>query len=409
MKIIQDAIEDWETEAANMRDVYANSVCNILADASTSPKQGLFRTRKPQQLLHLVDSQWTDGPRQTLNMMSWWDPYHDIEESPLGRRGWVLQERFLAPKVLHFAEHQIYWDCAQIEACEVYPRKYRPGAGCKDLSQFLAVQKTGITPNSLLERWGDVLTDYTLCGLSDPEDKLIALSGMAKFFHEVTGDEYVAGCWKSRMLESLLWMRRYEYEWRQTGDTEYKGPSRRPPGYRAPSWSFASFDGPMHPALNLEEERPVRSCQLAKILDVYAAPSTPGNPFGAVTDGFVTIFGSLLQYKPKLLSKDSSLNYVKDTKDSPSLIFDIVDDTGPKGSASTLLPLAYQLSATDSSFTKVCGLIVTLVAPEESTYRRIGYFDAPGEAAPGFFGIKMIGVQGVLFEDGVPLHTIKII
>ena len=45
--IIQDSEKDWEAEAPAMRDVYANSACNVAASASCNPEGGLFRTREP--------------------------------------------------------------------------------------------------------------------------------------------------------------------------------------------------------------------------------------------------------------------------------------------------------------------------------------------------------------------------
>lgn len=48
--IIQDSHNDWVTEAATMRYVYANSACNIAASAALCPQDGLFCTRDPQDI-----------------------------------------------------------------------------------------------------------------------------------------------------------------------------------------------------------------------------------------------------------------------------------------------------------------------------------------------------------------------
>jgi len=32
-----------------------------------------------------------------------------------------MQERLLAPRVLDFAKDQIFWECQELESCEMYP------------------------------------------------------------------------------------------------------------------------------------------------------------------------------------------------------------------------------------------------------------------------------------------------
>ncbi|RSL68613.1 hypothetical protein CEP54_002647 [Fusarium duplospermum] len=60
------------------------------------------------------------------------------------------------------------------------------------------------------------------------------MAGISKLFEKVTGDEYLAGLWKSRFAAMLAWR------------VHSPGPLRSP-GYRAPSWSWASVDGPVRP------------------------------------------------------------------------------------------------------------------------------------------------------------------
>jgi hypothetical protein len=47
-----------------------------------------------------------------------WDDH--VEASPLNKRGWVLQERLLSPKVLHFSD-QIFWEYKTENFCEIMP------------------------------------------------------------------------------------------------------------------------------------------------------------------------------------------------------------------------------------------------------------------------------------------------
>jgi hypothetical protein len=102
--ILQDSKIDWEREASSMRDVYANSVCNIAATASNGPHDGLFRSRHHSKCLPgIVEAALLEN---TVDRYFIYDAYywhHQILDTPLHRRGWVLQERLLAPRTLHFA------------------------------------------------------------------------------------------------------------------------------------------------------------------------------------------------------------------------------------------------------------------------------------------------------------------
>jgi hypothetical protein len=37
------------------------------------------------------------------------------------RRGWVQQERLLAPRILYFGRGQLFWECRDYNACESFP------------------------------------------------------------------------------------------------------------------------------------------------------------------------------------------------------------------------------------------------------------------------------------------------
>lgn len=67
-------------------------------------------------------------------------------------------------------------------------------------------------------------------------DKLVAVSGVAKSLGTALGDTYVAGMWRHQ-LETQLLRRRFE----TTGEICNKARQ-----YIAPTWSWASADGPVY-------------------------------------------------------------------------------------------------------------------------------------------------------------------
>ena len=47
----------------------------------------------------------------------WGSSLHDAY---LNQRGWVLQERMLRIRSLHYSS-QLFWECRTLQACETYP------------------------------------------------------------------------------------------------------------------------------------------------------------------------------------------------------------------------------------------------------------------------------------------------
>jgi hypothetical protein len=285
-----------------MRSVYSNSFLNIAATGSDDGGGGCFK--KINSLLVRpcqIDAVWT-GPYGPLSgayvcvPASIWNQY--IENSPLCKRAWVLQERFLAPRTLHFGATQIFWECRQVQAAEIYPHGFTLCKGalkCLDPlrdGSWLRKKQLGryrlkdYASNSesqmahtllcLYSLWDEVVICYTHVQLTVSSEKLVALSGIAKEVQTMIGDEYNAGLWRRHMLHQLLW-----------GIT---GRSLPPPAYRAPSWSWASVDGKIFQACLIP--RGDGRDLLAKIHKVQIV-STTADTSGQVTHGTIRIVGAL--------------------------------------------------------------------------------------------------------------------
>jgi hypothetical protein len=119
----------------------------------------------------------------------------------------------------------------------------------------------------LLGQWQNLLWSYGTRKLTNASDKLPALSGLARIFAERMQDEYIAGLWRSHLIQGLLWegLR-----------------ARRVSEYRAPSWSWTSMDGTPGMGL-LDEYEP-----LAEVLDVKVNLKG-ANPYGEVTGGYIKL------------------------------------------------------------------------------------------------------------------------
>lgn len=107
--IVQDNLEDWDREAKLMEDVFSSAYCTLAASDATA-NGFLNRPRKPRRIITMSPSLESNGyPYYVAENI---DDFHgDVEESELNQRGWVLQERALSPRTVHFTKNQTYWEC----------------------------------------------------------------------------------------------------------------------------------------------------------------------------------------------------------------------------------------------------------------------------------------------------------
>ncbi len=97
-----------------MEDVFSSAYCTIAASSAESTDAGFLHKRDARPCLK-VDT----ADRGTFYVCPAIDNFgHDVEEGALNKRGWVLQERALSTRSIHFTSTQVYWECGQGVHCE---------------------------------------------------------------------------------------------------------------------------------------------------------------------------------------------------------------------------------------------------------------------------------------------------
>lgn len=108
--------------------------------------------------------------------------------------------------------------------------------------------------------------------------------------------------------------------------------SKRAGTYRAPSWSWASVDGLVHPVdyLDISGRRTAGGdgqllsvTRRAKIREATTSPKHPDNPFGQVTAGRLKIQGRLYRLGSKTVGYNASATIFRSTGDTA---FDEIDE-----------------------------------------------------------------------------------
>lgn len=236
---------DWCQESRSMAEVYSNSFCNISADWGDETN-GLFFERtptfEPPYAIQLRTNEYPrlrpDGDPCYLVRRSGW--LKNIINTPLNRRGWVLQERLLAPRVLHFLPDQVSWECGELFSWEKAPWHYSHQAPPHDDRDWInygdcshSMERVNLNTPWALGNWHCLVLGFTGCGLTKQSDRLIALAGIAKRMAPVNG-QYVAGLWAKSMPEELLWY---------NGTMERRQLPREDCPYYAPTFSWAAASG----------------------------------------------------------------------------------------------------------------------------------------------------------------------
>ncbi|KAH7035852.1 heterokaryon incompatibility protein [Microdochium trichocladiopsis] len=298
----RDDQSDWLLEAAQMHKVYSHSFCNISAARAVDSSDGLFSRRDPR-LSHNSDvricveglgvSAESDYVHGTIVDSNFWRC--GVSKCPLNTRGWVLQERLLSPRVLHFARDQLFWECREQSAAECYPDSLPPPIRDDVLANFKGLdpawrsnssQTYGHASDDLAfyqRIWNSIVETYSATRLTFESDKLIALSGVARYFASLMDDVYVVGMWRKGLAAGLLW---YIAEREQT----YGTPPRRPE---------ASVDG------IVSYHRSGGTNLLFKVLnfhlDYVSADTT-----GPVTGGFLDLEGEI---RPLEITANNNFGY----------------------------------------------------------------------------------------------------
>ncbi|RDW87873.1 hypothetical protein BP5796_03567 [Coleophoma crateriformis] len=368
-----------------MDQVYNNSLCNISATAATNSSKGLYVDRDSKQfwvdevalntngvpgqpqppvpkkvsiqdIAHqLQDTMLTNGnhvkrtkhgnsdgksrlkvadasnsvKKYTILDLNFWET--TVDQAPVNRRGWVLQERLIAPRVLHFCHDQIAWECWEKDAIESRPdgipllqlkagsivprsrlkgmvpsvdgkalRHARLSRGRLKNGKYTDIDEDmghAVPSVYCFEVWKRVVETYSKTRLTKATDKLIALAGIAKIMSRriLNGrdEDYVAGMWRDNLESQLLW--RVDPAVKKDGTYDFHSDRPGMDEYRAPSFSWAAIDSErgINYADVTDFGRDVKDDLLIKIETVILKYKTDDR-FGMLTaGGFLELKGVL--------------------------------------------------------------------------------------------------------------------
>lgn len=370
--------QDWQYEAARMGEVYRHAFLNIQAGRDTDAgPYGLFKTPSHRDIEPFRVNINRDIVRPKKRAGASDQPpahvqgsFFIVEEdfardeligNPINRRGWVLQERLLSHRIVHFGPDQVFWECRQLLACETFPEGlpktipqtlaraatqlarsptvFEPKGLARSLTSRLMSPKEdkmplpsfpSLTCHRDLFGWFYLAELYSACSLTRETDKLVAISGLAQIFGTAPASltenqadvvEYLRTLALPRTRGAIsgfgldgrhasrpsgdylagLW--KYDIIpcllWHVANGRQVNGnPSQRIPDEpRAPSWSWASINGLLNASIYQTWGASTDGVHLAEPSYAATAPLYPELPWGQVSDGEIRLVGKLIHEK----------------------------------------------------------------------------------------------------------------
>ena len=410
--ILQDSFEDWSRESRNMGQIYMNALFTIAASASQDGDGGCFNKRSTSQeeLLEIaatITNTLSSGVKSCLYI---WAPKEKVadgrefdaiathvDHSPLAHRGWVLQERILSPRTLHYTQMQLFWECRHTYAAEDGLRTWLP---TRQSTSNLIVGFTednegpgsfnsawrglSVKQINLIGHWYQEIISRNYSGrlLTVSKDKLTAVSSLARLMAtQISEYEYVTGIWLIRGTQQAV--SSFGLAWRCPRTTV------RCQEYRAPSFSWASVDGyviwPDFDEFNTQD---------------YTLPVVPrynveleggelnGDTFGRIASATVFLEGKIFIARispefregcPEIVNE--CYHPVSNEEKTQLRVWSLLDaswigdayvDSDAEPGLVLCLQLGSMLFATHATITVLLLVSVDNVKREENVYRRVG-------------------------------------
>ena len=356
-----------------MKDVYKNSLLTIAATGATDPSIGCFRDREPELIETLkFRAHALDGPEVEYVAVEYGIFRDNIRYSPICRRGWILQERLLSSRVLHFGKHQMLWECNELDACESHPY----GIKAEVASNWYS--KKGLLTNndedSFQQKWQSIIELYTSCQLTQPSDKCLAIAGIADEFHSLSETSYVAGLWRESLELGLLWRALVLPDFNGSENRLFRG---RATTYTAPSWSWLSYGSDIEWFPFHEAHQEI----LLEIVDI-ALELHNNNKFGPFKSGHVRARGMLspVTWHPDtrpVQPGDSLIGEIRSIRGHSCNINALYMDEGTETEHEIFcVPIVRSREARQPKAGRgeLFGLILARTGAEPHEYRRIGMF-----------------------------------
>ncbi|KAK3302752.1 heterokaryon incompatibility protein-domain-containing protein [Chaetomium strumarium] len=286
------ASSDWETEE---EEDYGDGGPSSSSDANNHGQQPIIEQENPKSTLDSFQDRFSHalvevGAKYDSKREAAPETHHkvffslprnyerDVDLGHLNSRGWVLQERLLAPRTIHFTADHMYFEDQDDICGEDWVRRQFTWRSCikkrskssrsilfpedsiRDFEGGYANYATsGRAAELLMQRalfaqrnyrhlsdssdtWLTIAESFNRCNFTYQTDRLVAIAGLVKRKQSTPGSQYAGsrnffGLWEKTLHVDLAWV----------AATTRTSPQRltRLNNLNLPSWTWIAYDGPI--------------------------------------------------------------------------------------------------------------------------------------------------------------------
>lgn len=230
--IIQGDTEDFATQAPKMGEYYGKATLTIAAASASSEEDDLLIDRDMKwasktitvQVAQLGSFDLHYRERPHILGSEFYGGYY----GKISTRAWTWQERLLAARTIFFTPSGLKFECHQHSIWETFPEHLTAPSWSSQLERF--------TDKS----WSTLIQEFTKRNITRSSDRLPAITSvMTRIAETHVSRTPLWGMWRETLHTGIMWS--------VDGCGKYSGlhACHVHPERRAPSWSWASVEGPV--------------------------------------------------------------------------------------------------------------------------------------------------------------------
>jgi hypothetical protein len=275
-----------------MGRIYQCAALTLVAAVAKSALEGFLHVQE-QKLYYIepfqIPYRWGTVNDQMIRLSyaadykRWKDPIND--------RGWTFQEFLLSPFIASFS----YLGIETIDHSTHLSKNQEVSTGDSQLQSLDWKQSIfNLVPEqeNIRQLWLAVRGEYSQRRLGHISDKLVAISAVAEQIGRSYNTRYLAGLWERDMANDLKWCHADIVYSEEPSQNQRPRRMPRPKGYIAPSWSWASIDGPIDD-YTFEGGVEVKDWLDFRVVEYEVTPAIPGFEYGTVTAGKLVVHGRM--------------------------------------------------------------------------------------------------------------------
>lgn len=228
--IVQEDGSDFKLDTSKMSEIYGNATLTIAAASADSEKDRILVERNPKCRSLNLNMQIDGVGSLPLRVRR---RTHELGKESKGgdygrssTRALVWQERLLSSRTVFFTSTALKFECRRHAIWE------GSGPGVKGHSWSAKLD------NISHASWMTLVEEYTRRDITRQSDRLPVMEAVMKRVAQKKGWSPLWGMWADALVESLCWKS-------EASGTPQQVLCRMNPAYYAPTWSWASVDGPI--------------------------------------------------------------------------------------------------------------------------------------------------------------------